>query len=169
MFGAWLKLLPSSNRPTARTLRALSCPPRSLVPSAQFPSCRLPRTQSGLRQDAISVIALNPPYDGRTSRSVESRFGVKKRPIGSQLNCGVSALRMQTQGQSPRSPRSTNSGAPPRNRTFDAKCGVFSLLVTEQWRNGGDVGRGFRWKRLARREVLFISRRTCVICRKEAC
>jgi hypothetical protein len=58
---------------------------------------------------------------------------------------------------------------PPRNRTFDAKCRVFSLLVTEQWRNGGDVGRGFRWKRLAGREVLFISRRTCVICRKEAC
>src|SRR3982074_2622285 len=27
MFGAWLKLLPSSPQPTARTLRALSCPP----------------------------------------------------------------------------------------------------------------------------------------------
>src|SRR6267378_5015897 len=60
MFGAWLKLLPSSPQPTARTLRALSCPPRSLVSRAQFPSCRLPRAQSGLRQDTLAVIAVGP-------------------------------------------------------------------------------------------------------------
>ena len=35
MFGAWLKLLPSSNRPTSRTLRLLSCPPRSLLVSVR--------------------------------------------------------------------------------------------------------------------------------------
>src|SRR6266481_2207214 len=52
MFGAWLKLLPSSPQPTARTLRALSCPPRS--------SCRLPRAQSGLRQNTLAVIAVGP-------------------------------------------------------------------------------------------------------------
>src|SRR5882757_2150114 len=50
----------ASNRPTARTLRALSCPPRSLVSRAQFPSCRLPGAQSGLRQDTLAVIAVGP-------------------------------------------------------------------------------------------------------------
>src|SRR6266566_795636 len=47
-------------QPTVRTLRFLSCPPRSPVPSAQFPNCRLPTTRSCLRQDAFSVIAINP-------------------------------------------------------------------------------------------------------------
>jgi hypothetical protein len=64
MFGECLKFLLSSARPTARTLRALSCPPRSLVPSAQFPSCRLPRKRSELRQDALSVIAITPQMVG---------------------------------------------------------------------------------------------------------
>ena len=58
---------------------------------------------------------------------------------------------------------------PPRNRTPDAKRSMFTLLVGEQWRHRRDIGHGFRWKRLACREVLFIPRRTCVVGRKEAC
>ena len=54
---------------------ALSCPPRpprpprSLVSSGQFPSCRLPRTRSDLRQDALPVIAISPHMiDARSSQ-----------------------------------------------------------------------------------------------------
>ncbi len=45
---------------------------------------------------------------------------------------------------------------------------MFTLLAVQQWRDRRDVGRGFGWKRLSCCEVLFISRRTCVVGRKEA-
>ena len=53
MFRTRLNLALFLTQPTVRTLRLLSCPPRSLVSRAQFPSCRLPRTRSGIRQDAL--------------------------------------------------------------------------------------------------------------------
>src|SRR5882757_1007477 len=58
---------------------------------------------------------------------------------------------------------------PPRNCTPDGKCRVCSLLGTEQGRDRGDIGHGFRWERLACREVLFIPRRSRVVGRKESC
>jgi len=51
---------------------------------------------------------------------------------------------------------------------FDTKCCVFGLRITEQRRDRGDIGRGFRRKRLARRKVLFIPCWTRVIGRDEA-
>src|SRR5882724_4664141 len=168
MFGPWLKLLPASNRPTARTLRALSCPPRSLVSSGQFPSCRLPRTRSGIRQDALSVIAIGPHMID--ARADQPRAVRREKPAESSLmNCNLSALRMQTEGQSPRLGTLNKQWSfPTRNRTFDAKCGVFSLLVAEQRRDRRDVSYRICWKRLARCEVLLKARRTCVVGGKEA-
>jgi len=57
---------------------------------------------------------------------------------------------------------------PPGVRTLDTKCYVFGLRITEQRRDRGDIGRGFRRKRLARRKVLFIPCWTRVIGRDEA-
>jgi len=56
----------------------------------------------------------------------------------------------------------------PRNRTFDAKCGVFTLPVAEQWRDRRNVSYRIRWKWSACCEVLLKTRRTCVVARKEA-
>ena len=67
-------------------------------------------------------------------------------------------------------PRGNKQGSfPPRNRTPDAKRSVFALLVGEQWCHSRDIGHGFWWKRLACREVLFITRRTGMVGRNEAC
>ena len=66
--------------------------------------------------------------------------------------------------------RSTNSGASRQGTARlmrNAACSPCSSR--EQWRHRRDIGHGFRWKRLACREVLFIPRRTRVIGRKEAC
>src|SRR5216684_6141443 len=85
------------------------------------------------------------------------------------MNCDVSAWRMQTNHRSARVRALDKQGSfPPRNRTFDANCWVFSLLVAEQWRDRDHVGCGFRWKWLSCREVLLIARRTCVVSCKEA-
>ena len=46
--------------PTVRTLRFLSCPPRSLVPSAHPVSLNLRRTRSHSRENANAVIAVDP-------------------------------------------------------------------------------------------------------------
>jgi hypothetical protein len=46
---------------------------------------------------------------------------------------------------------------------------MFTLLVVQQWSDRRDVGRSFGWKRLSCYEVLFISPRTCMVGRKEAC
>jgi len=111
MFGAWLKLLPSSPRPTARTLRALSCPPRSLLSSAQLPSCRLPRARSGLRQDPLPVIAVGPHImDARTGQrravSVQKTNRGTHRRIATFQHCdGRPKVNHRA------SARSTNSGA----------------------------------------------------------
>jgi hypothetical protein len=80
------------------------------------------------------------------------------------MNCIASTLRMQIQGQSTRVGTVNKQWSfPPRNRTFDARCRALTLLVTEQWRNGRNVRHGFRRKRLACREVLFIPRRPRVV------
>jgi hypothetical protein len=86
------------------------------------------------------------------------------------MNCIASTLRMQIQGQSTRVGTVNKQWSfPPRNRTFDARCRALTLLVTEQWRNGRNVRHGFRRKRLACREVLFIPRRPRVVGCKDAC
>ena len=86
------------------------------------------------------------------------------------MNCNASTLRMQIEGQSSRvGTVNKQRSFPPRNCTSDVKCALFILLVTEQCRDGSDVGRSFRWKRLSCCEVLFIPRRTRVVSRKEAC
>ena len=56
----------------------------------------------------------------------------------------------------------------PRNGTFDAKSGVFTLPVAEQWRDRRNVSYRIRWKWSACCEVLLKTRRTCVVGRKEA-
>src|SRR5215470_4919964 len=48
-------------QPTARTLRALSCPPRSLVLRAQLPTQQALGTRGDLRQNAVRIIAVDPP------------------------------------------------------------------------------------------------------------
>ena len=56
MFEARLKFLPFPNQPTGRTLRLLSCPPRSLVPRAQLPTQEPLGTRGDLRQNAVRVM-----------------------------------------------------------------------------------------------------------------
>jgi hypothetical protein len=86
------------------------------------------------------------------------------------MNCYVSARRMQTDGHSRRVRAVNEQGSlPPRNRTPYAKRSVFTLLLGEQWRHSRDIGHGFWWKRSACREMLFITRRTGMVGRKEAC
>jgi len=46
----------------------------------------------------------------------------------------------------------------PRNCALSGKCRASNLLGTEQWRDRGDIGRGFRRERMACGEVLFIPR-----------
>ena len=88
---------------------------------------------------------------------------------GEPFRCDVSALRMQSKSRSAGfSTLDKQRSFPPRNCTCDVKCAPFILLVTEQRRDGGDIGRSFRRKRLSSCEMLFIPRRTRVIGRKEA-
>src|SRR5579871_6399097 len=61
MFAASRDLLLLLADPTVRTLRLLSCPPRSLVPRAQFPSQQTLGTRGDLRQNAVRIIAVDPP------------------------------------------------------------------------------------------------------------
>src|ERR1700752_661581 len=70
--------------------------------------------------------------------------------------------------RSPRPPKKQGS-LPPRKCTPAVNCGLFTLLVVQQWCDRRDVGRSFRWKRLSCYEVLFITRRTGMVGRKEAC
>jgi hypothetical protein len=95
---------------------------------------------------------------------------MKTPALSRRINCGVSALWMLTDRHSRRVRAVNKQGSfPPRNRTPDAKRSVFTLLIAEQWRHRRHISRGFRWKRLARCEVLFIKRRTGMIGRNEAC
>jgi len=66
------------------------------------------------------------------ARADQPRAVRREKPAESSLmNCNLSALRMQTEGQSPRLGTLNKQWSfPPRNRMFDAKCRVFSLLVT---------------------------------------
>src|SRR5512138_1398769 len=58
-------------QPTGRTLRLLSCPPRSLVPRTQLPSQQTLGTRGDLRQNAVRVIAVDSPIaPARTRRLV---------------------------------------------------------------------------------------------------
>src|SRR6185437_4388775 len=79
-------------------------------------------------------------------------------------------LRMQTECPS-RCARPVNKqgSLPPRKCTPAVNCGMFTLLVVQQWCDRRDVRRSFRWKRLSCYEVLFISPRTCMIGGKKAC
>src|SRR6185437_13582317 len=58
---------------------------------------------------------------------------------------------------------------PPRKYTPAVSCGMLTLLVVQQWCDRRDVGRSFGWKRLSCHEVLFISQRTGMVGRKNAC
>ena len=58
MLGAWLKLLSSSSQPTARTLRALSCPPNragKITPSLAFQTSSAPCLGSSIASTVASV------------------------------------------------------------------------------------------------------------------
>src|SRR6185312_12056350 len=66
-------------------------------------------------------------------------------------------------------PLNEQGSLPPRKCAPAVNCGMFTLLVVQQWGDRGDVGRSFGWERLSCEEVLFISRRTCMVGRKEAC
>src|SRR6266446_2128527 len=109
-------------------------------------------------------------YDWRTSRSADSRFGGEKRPINSQLNCDLTARRMQTDRRSPRvHALDKQRSFPPRNCTPNGKRSIFTLPVAEQCRDRRDVLYCIRWKRFACCEVLLKTRWTCVVGSKEAC
>ena len=60
MWATSLNLALFLTQPAVRTLRFLSCPPRSLPPSAHLMSLKRAKTRSGSRQNAIPVIALDP-------------------------------------------------------------------------------------------------------------
>src|SRR6516162_8946707 len=66
-------------------------------------------------------------------------------------------------------PLNKQGSLPPRKCTPAVNCGMFTLLVIQQWCDRRDVGRSFGWKRLSCYEVLFISSRTCMVGRKKAC
>src|SRR5579872_7053883 len=66
-------------------------------------------------------------------------------------------------------PLNKQGSLPPRKCTPAVNCGMFTLLVAQQWCDCRDVGRSFRWKRLSCYEVLFITRRTGMVGRKKAC
>lgn len=77
---------------------------------------------------------------------------------------------MRTECPSPCArPVNKQGSLPPRKCTPAVSCGMFTLLVIQQWRDRCDVGRSFGWKRLSCYEVLFISPRTCMVGRKKAC
>jgi len=68
---------------------ALSCPRRSLVSRARFPGCNLPRTHSGIRQDALSVMANNPHMIGaRADQRKVLRRAEKRRELTGKLQNG---------------------------------------------------------------------------------
>jgi hypothetical protein len=58
---------------------------------------------------------------------------------------------------------------PPRKCKPAVNCGMFTLLVVQQWYDRRDVGRSFEWKRLSCYEVLFISPRARIVGRQKAC
>src|SRR6516164_9597724 len=66
-------------------------------------------------------------------------------------------------------PLNKQGSLPPRKCTPAVSCGMFNLLVVQQWCDRRDVGRSFGWKRLSCYVVLFISPRTCMVGRKKAC
>jgi len=68
MFAKSPDLALSLTEPTVRTLRFLSCPPRSLPPTAHLMSLERARDRSGMRQSAITVIALDPLIDVKAVR-----------------------------------------------------------------------------------------------------
>src|SRR5437899_3059969 len=73
-------------QPTGRTLRALSCPPRSLVPSALPPSLNLPKIRSHARETANAVIAVDPCLlDGETARLGTVSAWKTRRDLGNEL------------------------------------------------------------------------------------
>lgn len=75
---------------------ALSCPPRSLVSRAQSPNCTLPRTHSGIRQDALLVIALTPQMiDAQTGQ--RTAVSVQRFSIANAERVAVTALRYAQQ------------------------------------------------------------------------
>ena len=67
------------NQPTVRTLRLLSCPPRSLVPSAHPPSLNFPGIRSHARENANAVISVGSLFSGLRDRSAGTVFGVEHR------------------------------------------------------------------------------------------
>src|SRR5215470_8116930 len=72
--------------PTVRTLRLLSCPPRSLVPRAQLPSQQTLGTRGDLRQNAVRVIAVDPPIaPARTRRLVADSLRKSRRDLAVDL------------------------------------------------------------------------------------
>src|SRR6516164_7281109 len=79
-----------SRRLTGRRVRerqfALSCPPRSLVPRAQLPSQQTLGTRGDLRQNAVRVIAVDPPIaPARTCRLVADSLRKSRRDLAVDL------------------------------------------------------------------------------------
>ena len=75
-------------QPTVRTLRLLSCPPRSLVPSAHPPSLNFPRIRSHSRENANAVIAVDPCLVGLRDSSAGTVLAWKtRRELSNELRC----------------------------------------------------------------------------------
>ena len=88
MFGACLNLLTFPNRPTGRTLRLLSCPPRLLVPRAKLASRQALRSRGDLRQNAVRVIAVDHPIaPARTRRLVADSLRKSRREFCEAPHC----------------------------------------------------------------------------------
>jgi hypothetical protein len=69
MFAVSRDLMLFLTDPTVRTLRFLSCPPRSLPTSAHLMSLERATARSRLRQSAMVVIALDPLIDVKAVRA----------------------------------------------------------------------------------------------------
>ena len=70
--------------PTVRTLRFLSCPPRSLVPSAHLVSLN----PNHSRENANAVIAVDPCFNGRRDSSAGTDLARKtRRELSNELRC----------------------------------------------------------------------------------
>ena len=84
MFAVSRDLMLFLTDPTVRTMRFLSCPPRSLVPRAQLPSQETLGTRGDLRQNAVGVIAVDHPIaPARTRRLVADSLRKSRRDFGS--------------------------------------------------------------------------------------
>src|SRR5712664_3121249 len=165
MFGAWLKLLPSSNRPTARALRALSCPP-PLPPSApshlslsrnhRSKVCTRDRSRRSVRGTAGS-----PRDEQRCTARHVARMPIMWRFEPGKI--GNRTCAQSTGGLRPIYGRGAVGNHGEEWRTYP--CGgtgcnddaAVDRIAANQLRKGCNIGERFRRQRAAGRNIILIA------------